>query len=287
MDSRLPGSKQPFLRCSSLLESALALASMSAAWRSPARARGPGTITIRNRAQRNLRAAEGTDSMLRHTHRLLLAGLLLFTPGLTSCVSQKIHQQALEEKDTVIRSLREERTALKADNQSLRTRLDSAHGQIADASVRVPEEPAEKPEVQRKIPELDEVGVGYGMRDGNMVITIPSSVSFASGQATLSKEGQGALKKVAALLKKEHAGSRYSIEGHTDDEPIKKSKFESNRELSYARALAVLQYLVADCGIQDDDCLIVAHGQYDPAVPGKAASDKARNRRVEIVVHKR
>ena len=227
--------------------------------------------------------------MYRHSTRLLLAGMLLFTPGLTSCVSQRLHQQALDEKDAEIRSLREERSALKIQNQQLKTNYESMHGQLADANSRPPsEEPLAKetpakPEPQQKIPELDEAGVGYGMRNGNMVITLPSSITFASGQATLSKEGQSALKKVATLLKKEYAKADYSIEGHTDDEPIKKSKFETNRELSYARAMAVLGYLVSDCGIKDDDCVLVAHGQYDPIV---AKGDKAKNRRVEIVVHK-
>jgi len=221
--------------------------------------------------------------MYRHSNRLLLAGMLLFTPGLTSCVSQRLHQQALEEKDAEIRTLREERSALKIQNQQLKANYESMHGQLSDASSPAPEAPAAAPQVQAKIPEFDEAGIGYGMRDGNMVITIPSSITFASGQATLSKEGQGALKKVAAMLKKEHAGAHYSIEGHTDDEPIKKSKFETNRELSYARAMAVLAYLVADCGIRDDDCQVVAHGQYEPIV---SKGDKAKNRRVEIVVHK-
>jgi len=227
--------------------------------------------------------------MYRHSTRLLLAGMLLFTPGLTSCVSQRLHQQALDEKDAEIRSLREERSALKIQNQQLKTNYESMHGQLADANSRPPsEEPLAKetpakPEPQQKIPELDEAGVVYGMRNGNMVITLPSSITFASGQATLSKEGQSALKKVATLLKKEYAKADYSIEGHTDDEPIKKSKFENNRELSYARAMAVLAYLVSDCGIKDDDCVLVAHGQYDPIV---AKGDKAKNRRVEIVVHK-
>ncbi len=226
--------------------------------------------------------------MYRHSNRLLLAGMLLFTPGLTSCVSQRLHQQALAEKDAEIRTLREERSALKIQNQQLKTNYESVHGQLSEANARPVEELVVKetpPPVQpqAKIPELDEAGIGYGMRDGNMVITIPSSITFASGQATLSKEGQGALKKVAALLKKQYGSSRYSIEGHTDDEPIKKSKFETNRELSYARAMAVLAYLVSDCSIKDDDCVVVAHGQYEPLV---AKGDKAKNRRVEIVVRK-
>lgn len=224
--------------------------------------------------------------MHRHSTRLLLAGMLLFTPGLTSCVSQRLHQQALEEKDAEIRELREERSALKIQNQQLKANYESMHGQLSDANARPQAEPAAAPAPEpqpTKIPELDAAGISYGVRDGNVFISIPSSITFASGQATLSKEGQAALKKVAGLLKKEHAGAKYSIEGHTDDDPIKKSKFETNRELSYARAMAVLAYLVSDCGIRDDDCVVVAHGQYEPLV---AKGDKAKNRRVEIVVHK-
>jgi len=249
-----------------------------------------GPNTNRNLAQRCCVMHEGKESMYRHSTRLLLAGMLLFTPGLTSCVSQRLHQQAMEEKDAEIRTLREERSALKIQNQQLKTNYESMHGQLSDASAAPEKElvvappPAPAPAAAHaKIPELDEAGISYGMRDGNMVITVPSSITFASGQATLSKEGQGALKKVAGLLKKEYGNSHYSIEGHTDDEPIKKSKFETNRELSYARAMAVLAYLVSDCGIKDDDCVVVAHGQYEPLV---AKGDKAKNRRVEIIVHK-
>jgi len=221
--------------------------------------------------------------MHRHSTRLALAGLLLLTPGLTSCVSQRLHQQALETKDAEIRQLREERSALKIQNQQLKANYEGVHGQLTEATTALVVDPPAKPEPQAKIPALDEAGIGYGMRDGNMVISIPSSITFASGQATLSKEGQGALKKVAGLLKKDYGSSSYSIEGHTDDVPIAKSKFENNRQLSYARAMAVLEYLVTECNIKDDDCIVVAHGQYEPLV---TKGDKAKNRRVEIVVHK-
>jgi chemotaxis protein MotB len=118
-----------------------------------------------------------------------------------------------------------------------------------------------------------------------MVISIPSSITFASGQATLSKEGQKALQNVASTLKKEYPGAKYGIEGHTDSDPIKKSKFTSNRDLSIARAMAVLTYLVEECKIPDESCIVAGHGQYDPIGSNKSDSDKAKNRRVEIVVH--
>jgi chemotaxis protein MotB len=142
------------------------------------------------------------------------------------------------------------------------------------------------PEQKEKIPELDNVGVTYGMRDGNMVITIPSSITFKSGEASLSKDGEKALRSVASTLKSKYGGAKYSIEGHTDADPIKKSKYGSNRELSIARAQAVHAFLVVECNVPDEKCVVVGHGEYLPVAPNASDKDKAKNRRVEIVVHK-
>ncbi len=218
--------------------------------------------------------------------RLTIAGWLLLAMGQASCVSNRGFQQAMDEKDSEIRGLREERSALKAQIQKQRSDLDTTRGQVSEASARIsePAAPAEVPDA--KFPELDKIGISYGMRDGNMVISIPSSITFPSGQATLSKDGQTALKEVATTLKKQYVGAKYEIEGHTDSDPIKKSKFTSNRELSIARAMAVLTYLVEDCSIKDDQCVVAGFGQYEPVAKNDTDKDKAKNRRVEIVVHR-
>jgi chemotaxis protein MotB len=214
--------------------------------------------------------------------RLSIAGWMFLTIVSQGCVSSRGHQQAMDQKDSEIRALREERASLKSQIQRQKNELDSARGEAAEASARTIEPAA--PETT-SFPELDSMGISYGMRDGNMVISIPSSITFASGQATLSKDGQKALQNVAATLKKEYPGAKYGIEGHTDSDPIKKSKFSSNRDLSIARAMAVLTYLVEECKIPDDACVVAGHGQYDPIGSNKTDSDKAKNRRVEIVVH--
>jgi len=220
------------------------------------------------------------------TKRMSTAGALLLAASLASCVSSRGYQQAMDEKEAEIRALREERSTLKAQIQKQRSDLDSTRGQVAEASMR-PAEPADAPEsAETKFPELDKMGISYGVRDGNMVISIPSSITFPSGQATLSKDGQKALKEVASTLKKQYARAKYEIDGHTDADPIKKSKFTSNRELSIARAMAVLTFLVEDCSIQDDQCVVAGYGQYDPVAKNDNDKDKAKNRRVEIVVHR-
>ncbi len=215
--------------------------------------------------------------------RACVAGLLLVSPALTGCVSSRGYQAALDDRDAEIRKLREERAALKSQIQSMKSSLDTVQGELADANAR----PVEAvPAAAEKFPELDSLGIDYGVRDGNMVISIPSSITFASGQATISKEGQKALKEVASTLKRQYPDAKYSVEGHTDTDPIQKSKFSSNRELSVQRAMAVLTYLVAECGVPDSQCVVAGHGEYEPAARGDSKSDKARNRRVEIVVHK-
>jgi chemotaxis protein MotB len=215
--------------------------------------------------------------------RACIALVLLFSPALTSCVSSRGYQAALDDRDAEIRKLREERAALKSQIQSMKSNLDTVQGELADASSRPAAEPASEPQ---KFPELDSLGIDYGVRDGNMVISIPSSITFASGQATISKEGQKALKEVASTLKRQYPDAKYSMEGHTDTDPISKSKFSSNRELSVQRAMAVLTYLVADCGVPDSQCVVAGHGEYDPVAHGDGKGEKAKNRRVEIVVHR-
>ena len=215
--------------------------------------------------------------------RLSIAGWTLLALVSQSCVSSRGHQQAMDQKDSEIRALREERASLKSQIQRQKNELDAARGEVAEAGATRAAEP--EPAATTSFPELDSMGISYGMRDGNMVISIPSSITFASGQATLSKDGQKALHNVATTLKKEYPGAKYGIEGHTDSDPIKKSKFSSNRDLSIARAMAVLTFLVEECSIPDDACVVAGHGQYDSVGSNKSDSDKAKNRRVEIVVH--
>ncbi len=220
--------------------------------------------------------------------RIALVGALLL-PLVSSCVTSRTHQHVVEEKDQMIQELREEREGLKKQVAGLRTNLDSAHGDLANASAQLSAPTPTViavPETKERIPELDKVGVTYGMRDGNMVITIPSAITFKSGEATLSKDGEKALRSVASTLKSKYGDDKYSIEGHTDSDPIKKSKYASNRELSIARARAVHTFLVVECNVADEKCVVVGHGEYLPVASNANDKDKAKNRRVEIVVHK-
>ena len=93
------------------------------------------------------------------------------------------------------------------------------------------------------------------------------------------------LASVSVLPKPAQAGGiPIWVGGHTDSDPIVKSKFASNRDLSLARAMAVLRYLVDDAGIKDGQCAVVGFGEYRPLTANDSSASKARNRRVEITV---
>ena len=212
--------------------------------------------------------------------------LVLVAPLLTGCVSQAGYRQAIADREAEIRDLREERASLKQKLQDLKGRLEDARLQMASAPVETFEAaaPIEIVEAPTSFPELDSLGITYGMRNGQMVISVPSSITFRSGSASLSSDGKKALRSVAKTLNGEYTGATFFIEGHTDSDPISKSKFASNRDLSLARAMAVLTFLVEDCSVPDADCKVVGHGQYEPVGPNDSSAGKARNRRVEIVV---
>jgi flagellar motor protein MotB len=140
--------------------------------------------------------------------------------------------------------------------------------------------PAPTPSV-KPVP-ADPEGVDIRKRGNDTVINLPSDVFFASGSATLSAAGEKTMTKIADYIKKNHSGGLIRVEGHSDSDPIRKTKgkFHCNFDLSFERAHAVVHYLV-DKGHVDAHRL-VCEGFADNQP--QSSSDKAKNRRVEIVL---
>jgi flagellar motor protein MotB len=120
-------------------------------------------------------------------------------------------------------------------------------------------------------------------RDGKLVL--PDKVTFRSGSRALTAKGRKILDALAGVLKERHAGRRIYVLGHTDTDPIKKTKdkYRSNRHLSAERADAVAAYLVRR-GVPEKAIAIIGYGYTSPAGSNKTAPGRARNRRVEIMI---
>lgn len=118
-----------------------------------------------------------------------------------------------------------------------------------------------------------------------IVVTFVAEVLFDSGKAKIREEGLSALEKTASVLKK--VDNDISVEGHTDNIPIKYSGWKSNWELSAARALSVLHFLVEDEGLDPGKVSATGYGEYRPVAGNNTEEGRQKNRRVEIIVKPR
>ena len=107
--------------------------------------------------------------------------------------------------------------------------------------------------------------------------------SFPTGSADLSPVARDVLTELAATLGTD-ATTKLRVEGHTDDVPILTGRFASNWELSTARATSVVTYLVQQVGLTPQRLSAAGYGEYHPRVPNATDADRARNRRVDVVI---
>ncbi len=141
-----------------------------------------------------------------------------------------------------------------------------------------------KEELEKRLQdEINKNEVKVEMQGKGLVITFVSEVLFNSGKAKLRKDSYSKLDKVADVLNTTVADLNVGIEGHTDNQPIKKSGWKSNWELSTARALSVLHYL-SDKSVSEPRLAAIGYGEYKPAASNDTKEGRQKNRRVEIVI---
>jgi chemotaxis protein MotB len=143
----------------------------------------------------------------------------------------------------------DEITALKADRDRLKGDL------------------AKKPEGWDKVP-------------GGALINIQGDILFDSGKAELLKEGTPTLEKIADAIKKQYPNHEIYVFGHTDNEPITKSGWKDNYELSCQRSLTVLRFLKLG-GVQNH-MAACGWGETRPAQGNDTKEGMQANRRVQI-----
>lgn len=113
-------------------------------------------------------------------------------------------------------------------------------------------------------------------------LSFEDRVLFEFGKAAIHPEGFSFLDKIATVLKKVPDAVR--VEGHTDNIPIRTKRFPSNWELSVARAVNVVKYFAGVGNINPHRLSAVGYGESRPVVPNDTPSNRAKNRRVEILL---
>lgn len=118
-------------------------------------------------------------------------------------------------------------------------------------------------------------------RDG-LVISLREAGFFNSGSATPRPESLGTLRQIATSLGRTHYDLR--IEGHTDNIPIHTAEFDSNWELSSARATHIARLFLDLRVIPADRLSAAGYAEFHPVASNATAEGRANNRRVDLVV---
>jgi len=186
---------------------------------------------------------------------------------------------------------------LEDENYELRTRNQQLQASVdqTEQSRRLLEEENSRLQAERDRFELEASRIGSSLASadtgfeglpgvststntvGEIVVAVAGDVLFTSGSATLKASAKKTLGTIVNVLNDRYSGQTIRIAGHTDSDPIKKSKWKTNERLSAERALAVEEYL-ASRGIDNDRMYSAGFGSSQPK------ATKKESRRVEIVV---
>jgi chemotaxis protein MotB len=133
--------------------------------------------------------------------------------------------------------------------------------------------------------------IGEDLKDGQVtmnvtpegfVISLKELGFFASGQAELQPGADRKIGQIARVLSQH--GTYLRVEGHSDDQPIHTAQFDSNWQLSTARATAVLMLLINEPGLDPGKISLAAYGEFRPIADNASAQGRKMNRRVDLVV---
>lgn len=214
-------------------------------------------------------------------HTMMIAALACAA----ACVSPEAHRKVVGANEALraeIAGLAQSQAQLSADNERLRNEnrdlgaraadaawIDEQKKKIADLLAKYG---AGSPSAMAGV-ELVPTAEGYAFR-------VAGGVLFSSGQNALSEGGKRTLSELVSSLQ----GRRLRIEGHTDDQPIVRSRWGTNLRLSIERAMSVADYLIETGGLPAARISAAGYGEYRPAVEGDTEEARAKNRRVEIVM---
>lgn len=193
-------------------------------------------------------------------------------------------QSDLEERNKEITAKEEDITNRDAEIAQMQEEIDGLSSQIGESTQDVDQL---NEDLQRVLGDLQEKEkLWLREKAGMSTITMPNAATFGSGSTELTAEGKAIIDTIWTVLVM-YPERDILVEGHTDSIPIGpvlRERFASNWELSAARAVAVLQYVLSNHAAEAHRLAAVGYGEYQPIASNETEETRARNRRVIISV---
>jgi chemotaxis protein MotB len=115
-----------------------------------------------------------------------------------------------------------------------------------------------------------------------VVVSLRQTAFFRPGRAEPEPQCFETIQRLAEAIS--GMPNQIRLEGHTDDRPIRTSRYRDNWELSAARSIAILELLVDRYHIPRERLSVAGFGEVDPLAPNSDPESRARNRRVDVVI---
>ena len=153
----------------------------------------------------------------------------------------------------------------------------------------IKDEPVSRPENLFSLPKIlnlnEQNNDIYVINDDKyMKVVLSNAILFPSGKASINSNSKKLLLPITKILT--DVKNEIIIAGHTDNVPINNEEFESNWELSFFRSYNVLKYILKNTKLNPTQLSCVGYGEFKPIKPNNSAKNRAKNRRIEIIIIK-
>lgn len=176
---------------------------------------------------------------------------------------------------------------LKGELDQLRKDLEAREKKVEELQSAINAKDSAVAELKNKLTAallpFKESGLTVTEKDGKVYVSMEAQLLFQSGKTEIDKKGKEAILKLCESLR-ELQDFEIMVEGHTDDVPIKTSRFEDNWDLSVLRATSVVRLMIKEGKIDPTRIIPSGRSKYLPVGDNESAEARAKNRRIEIIL---
>jgi chemotaxis protein MotB len=203
------------------------------------------------------------------------------------------HKKDVDSRDARVTVLTKKLESLGQDVSRLETERGTLGGELEQAQKRMEELRKAQAQAEQRAAQFrklvtqfkaltDSGKLQVEIRENRMIVRLGDKILFDPGKTDLKPEGKDALNQVTTVLK-EIPNRNFQVAGHTDNIPIKSVRFRSNWDLSTARAVEVVNFMISS-GMEPKRLSAAGYADQAPVAPNDTVENKAKNRRIEITL---
>jgi len=187
----------------------------------------------------------------------------------------------LEAKEQALAAENERLNTLKKELEKRSQRVAELENVIAakDANMR-----ALKDAISKALTNFEGKGLTVEQRNGKVYVSMENKLLFQPGSWSVGTEGRKAVQQLGSVLA-ENPEIAILIEGHTDNDPYTgNGQLSGNWDLSTKRATAIVNILRENTSIHPENLTAAGRGEFAPIAPNDTNANKAKNRRIEVIL---